>query len=61
MRRPQTLYRTPPKRVFNAMGLGVEKDGYVKVIAGFSFRWWEPFPSLQPIVVKARIIRRKVA
>lgn len=52
-------YRTPPKRVFREMGLGVEKDGYIPVIAGFRFKWWDPFGGVAPIIVRARIIRRK--
>lgn len=45
-------YRTPPKRAFRAMGLGVEKDGYIPVVAGFRFHWWDPLRRLEPIIVK---------
>jgi hypothetical protein len=51
-------YRIPPKNAFRAMGLGVEREGCVKVVAGFRFRWWTP-EGIQPLFVEARILRRK--
>ncbi len=41
------------------MGLGVEKDGYISVVAGFRVRWWDPFGSVEPIIVKAKVLRRR--
>jgi hypothetical protein len=56
---PIEKYGMPPKRVFRAMGLGVEKDGYIPVVAGFGFRWRDPIGRCIPIVVKARVLRRR--
>lgn len=50
-------YRTPPKRVFRALGLGVAAAGSIRVIAGFRFRWWSPFGGVDPIIVNARILK----
>ena len=53
-------YKTPPKRVFRSLGLGIEHNGIVRVIAGFrQAKWWDSFPSPEPLFVQARIIRRK--
>jgi hypothetical protein len=56
-----TQYKTPPKKAFRAMGLGVEVNGYIKVVAGFRFRWWVPDwqGPIEPLFVQARILRRK--
>jgi hypothetical protein len=56
-----TRYRTPPKKVFRAMGLGVEKDGFIKVVAGFRFKWWVPddLGRIEPLFVNARVLRVK--
>jgi hypothetical protein len=60
MKKAKLKYKIPPKRDFRRMGLGAETNGYIRVVAGFRFDWWSPWP-IQPIIVKARIIRRKVA
>jgi len=52
-------YRRAPRTAFRRMGLGVEKDGYVRVVAGFRFQWWNPFEPIAPIVVSARILRKR--
>lgn len=52
-------YRKPPVKVFRQMGLGFESLGYANVIAGFRVKWWCPFGSVVPIIVKARILRWK--
>lgn len=54
-------YRTPPNEVFRQMGLGVIKDGRIKVVAGFRYRWWDPEGSFAPLIVEARILRIKPA
>ena len=50
-------YMAPPKKVFRAMGLGKISDGRIKVIAGFTFCWWDPFAEIAPLIVNARVIR----
>lgn len=59
VKRP-VVYRTPPKSVYRSLGLGIESNGYVKVMAGFRFRWWVPDYAgpLEPLFVQARILRR---
>jgi hypothetical protein len=52
-------YRRPPKRVFRQLGLGVLADGYIKVLAGFRTRWWDPFSTPEPLYVQARVLRLK--
>lgn len=53
-------YRIPPARIFRKLGLGIERDGRVAVIAGFRFKWWDhPVGGATPIIVQARIIRKK--
>lgn len=59
MNKQITRYRIPPKRAFRALNLGVETDGYIRVVAGFRSAWWAPEPRPEPIFVQARIIRRK--
>ncbi len=52
-------HRTPPRRAYRALGLGIAANGYIKVVAGFTFKWWVPDYQgpLQPVIVKARILR----
>ncbi len=52
-------YRVPPKKVYRALGLGVARNGYVKVVAGFTFQWWVPdyLGPLRPVFVEARVLR----
>lgn len=57
-------YKTPPKRAFRAMELGVSPGvavgDRVKVVAGFQSRWWDPDGwAIIPLFVKARITRVK--
>ncbi len=50
-------YRIPPRGAFRKMGLGKLIDGRIKVVAGFTFHWWDPFNGLTPQIVSARVIR----
>ena len=52
-------YKTPPKKVFRAMGLGVIEHGYIKCVAGFRFNWWDPIGVITPLIVRARVLRVK--
>jgi hypothetical protein len=51
-------YQAPPKKVFRSMGLGVLKEGHIRVIAGFRFKWWVPdcFGPVEPVIVHARVL-----
>lgn len=56
MKRPPR-YRKPPASVYRKLELGIENNGYVKVIAGFTFKWWDPEAIPVPLFVNARITK----
>jgi hypothetical protein len=53
-------YGKIPKKVFRQLGLGKLDAGNVTVVGGFvPPQWWQPIPVARPIVVQAKILRRR--